>query len=115
MQSTTCMFNPAMLAQWQLLQQLPVVNNAWMEQMYGAALAPPSPPITPKKKGFNIADILSDDTVTKIDNSEREVRRMASHPYYPAIQMPSHLNYSENSPSSGNYLRLISVKLFLHL
>lgn len=96
------MFNPAMLAQWQLLQQLPMVNNAWMEQMYGAALAPPSPPVTPRKKGFNIADILSEDTY-KTDN-DREMRRVASHPYYPAVQLPSHLTYSENTHSSGNYL-----------
>lgn len=94
------MFNPAVMAQWQLLQQLPVMNNAWMEHVYGAALAaPPSPPVTQKKRGFNIADILSEDNCD--DVIERDVRRMASHPYFPAVQVPSHLSYAENTSSSG--------------
>lgn len=76
------MFNPAVMASWQLFQ-LPLVNNAWIEQMYGNAPVSSSPTVQQKKlKSFSIADILSDDH-TQID---RDIGRMANHPYYPAAQ-----------------------------
>lgn len=80
-----------MAAGWQLFQ-LPLMNNAWMEQMYSSTA-----PVIPqqKKKGFNIADILSDD---KSGNSRDDIKRIATHPYYPAVQ---NLTYTE---PSGNFI-----------
>lgn len=79
----TGIFNPPLMTGWQLLQlpQLPVLNSVWMEQLYNRSSLS-TPPVQPKKKSFNIADILSDDKT----ESDKDIRRMASHPYYPAVQ-----------------------------
>ena len=70
-----------MSASWQLFQ-LPLVNNAWIEHMYNNVAMSLPPAVQQKKKSFNIADILSDDT----NQLERDIGKMASHPYYPATQ-----------------------------
>ena len=75
------LFNPAVMAGWQLMQ-LPLVNNAWIEQMYNNATVALPQTVQQKKKSFNIADILSDDA----GHIERDIGKMASHPYYPATQ-----------------------------
>ncbi|XP_067951348.1 homeobox protein pnx-like [Watersipora subatra] len=77
-------FNQAMMPSWQLLQlsQLPLVNTAWMEQVYHNATANMQPTTQHRRKGFNIADILSDDD----SQTEKDIKKLASHPYYPAAQ-----------------------------
>jgi len=68
----TGIFNPPLMTGWQLLQlpQLPVLNSVWMEQLYNRSSLS-TPPVQPKKKSFNIADILSDDKT----ESDKDIRK----------------------------------------
>ena len=83
-----------MSASWQLFQ-LPLVNNAWIEHMYNNVAMSLPPAVQQKKKSFNIADILSDDT----NQLERDIGKMASHPYYPATQQ-----YTESAGKASIFI-----------
>lgn len=77
-------FNSHPLVPAMHLVQLPIMNSAWIDfyNSHSGGVNVNSQRLTPKKKGFNIADILSE------EKPSETVMRMASHPYYPAVQNP---------------------------
>lgn len=85
----TPVFNSHPMVPAMHLFQLPVMNAAWMDFYKSSVAATTSAQHSaPKKKGFNIADILSE------EKPSETVMHMASHPYYPAVQqtsIPAHL------------------------
>lgn len=63
--------------------------------MYNNVAMSLPPAVQQKKKSFNIADILSDDT----NQLERDIGKMASHPYYPATQQ-----YTESAGKASIFI-----------
>lgn len=92
--------------------QLPLMNPVWME-MYAKNISSyrmglQSPP-EQRKKGFSIADILSEERQMSANQKELEMSRIVNHPYFPAVPAghPQGALHMIERPSAGGVYCLL--------